>query len=438
MRCMKSTKMRQDWLLPLSRNAQSRRRADKADQRRLNPTTVGLGLIGGTVALGGLYALKRYKENAAISPGIVHEVHTKTPPAAMSGDLEDLVEPGSVHGVQHKDAGHTETPDVVELYTPDAKVRLVKAEEFGVTLPDPEKLLAGLQGKRQLILLETLSMFETSGIEHYRRLAKENLTRWASRARHEPNGSCKIEVVPGDWGEVTLGLTMKYGKCFAALNMAHASSPGGGYTKGMVAQEENMFRRTDCHFAIVRDTFMKSKKSYNDEHSDLLNGKNGKVYLDTANPRVCIRGQEEIREENGMTQLIKWYDPLPFDRVFPFYELRAAAVDLRPYDKPEEAYDHKETEKRVAAQLETLISKKVRHVVLSAFGCGAFKNPADRVARAYHEALRTRDKDFDVVAFAIFNAGYGPDNFVPFKKEFAKWSIMGPEPAPNGSPEIQP
>jgi hypothetical protein len=206
----------------------------------------------------------------------------------------------------------------------------------------------------------------------------------------------------------------------------------------MVAQEENMFRRTDCHFAIVRGTFMKSHDAYKDEHSDLLNGKNGKVYLDTAKPRVCIRGQEQIRKENGMTQVIQWYEPLPVDRVFPFYELRAAAVDLRPTEKnPTKTYDHKETEKRVAAQLETLISENVRHVVLSAFGCGAFENPADRVASAYHEALRTRHKYFDVVAFAIFNAGYGPHNFAPFKKEFAKWSMMVPEPAPNGSPEIQ-
>ena len=35
-----------------------------------------------------------------------------------------------------------------------------------------------------------------------------------------------------------------------------------------------------------------------------------------------------------------------------------------------------ETVKRVSAQLDTLIGKGVRHVVLSAFGCGAFLNPA--------------------------------------------------------------
>ena len=33
---------------------------------------------------------------------------------------------------------------------------------------------------------------------------------------------------------------------------------------------------------------------YTDEHSDLLNGAHGRVYLDTQQPRVCIRGPEVL------------------------------------------------------------------------------------------------------------------------------------------------
>ncbi len=91
------------------------------------------------------------------------------------------------------------------------------------------------------------------------------------------------------------------------------------------------------------------------------------------------------------------------------------------------------------------------------------RNPAARVANAYHEALSARHMHFDVVAFGIFNAGaaiappvspsprarctsaccvvcfglplccatslsatragYGPNNFAPFEAEFAKWAI---------------
>mmetsp|Transcript_32934 Transcript_32934/g.49718 ORF Transcript_32934/g.49718 Transcript_32934/m.49718 type:complete len:96 (-) Transcript_32934:67-354(-) len=60
----------------------------------------------------------------------------------------------------------------------------------------------------------------------------------------------------------------------------------------------------------------------------------------------------------------------------------------------------------------------VRHVILSAFGCGAFRNPADDVAVLYREEIEKRATHFDVVVFAIFHAGYGPDNFTPFQKVF--------------------
>ena len=75
-------------------------------------------------------------------------------------------------------------------------------------------------------------------------LASKNLARWASAAR--PPASCVVEVLPGDWGDVTLALTKRYGRTFATLNMANAYYFGGGYAHGQVAQEENMFRRTDC------------------------------------------------------------------------------------------------------------------------------------------------------------------------------------------------
>jgi uncharacterized protein (TIGR02452 family) len=96
--------------------------------------------------------------------------------------------------------------------------------------------------------------------------------------------------------------------------------------------------------------------------------------------------------------------------VFPFFELRAAAQDLRDGSN----FDPNGARRRVSAQLETLRDHRIRHVVLGAFGCGAFRNPAHRVAQIYWEEITARSADFTVVAFAIFSAGYGPDNFMPF------------------------
>ena len=84
----------------------------------------------------------------------------------------------------------------------------------------------------------------------------------------------------------------------------------------------------------------------------------------------------------------------------------------------QEIYDDAELRKRIAAQLDTCTEAGVRHVVLSAFGCGAFQNPSPIVAGVYKQEVLKRKEHFDVVAFAIFHAGYGPDNFGVFRDIF--------------------
>lgn len=290
--------------------------------------------------------------------------------------------------------------------------RALRACDFGCTLPSEEQLHPGASGRRQAVLLQCLGRLEeASPTAKYHRLAQANLARWAEAAP-APDGGCRVRVLPGDWGEVTQAVTKEYGTTFACLNMANAYGPGGGYTDGMVAQEENMFRRTDCHFSLDRAD-MDERELYREEKTALLNAANDRVYLDAARPRVCICGPED-RERDDLG-----YAWLEDGEVFPFFELRAAAVDLRD---PQLRYDHAETVRRVAAQLDTLAAAGVRHAVLSAFGCGAFQNPADKVAAAYCEALAARKEHFDVVAFAIFHAGYGPNNYAPFAKEFESWS----------------
>jgi hypothetical protein len=54
---------------------------------------------------------------------------------------------------------------------------------------------------------------------------------------------------------------------------------------------------------------------------------------------------------------------------------------------------------------------------VAAAACGAFQNPMSIVARLYREELEKRGSDFAVIAFAISSAGYGPDNYTPFKAE---------------------
>jgi len=256
------------------------------------------------------------------------------------------------------------------------------------------------------VLRDTLARLSTpEKRQAFHDLASKNLARWASEAPQRPPASCVVEVLPGDWGDVTLTLTKRHGRTFAVLNMANAYSFGGGYAHGQVAQEENMFRRTDCHFHD--EGYSRDDMEYSDAMHRLVSGADGRVYLDTS-PRVCIKSAEE-RDGLG-------YGLLADEDVFPFFELRSAAVDMR--GASQKSYDDAELRKRIAAQLDTCREAGVRHVVLSAFGCGAFQNPSPIVAAVYKQEVLKRKEHFDVVAFAIFHAGYGPDNFGVFRDIF--------------------
>ena len=128
-----------------------------------------------------------------------------------------------------------------------------------------------------------------------------------------------------------------------------------------------MFRRTDCHFAVTKKEYdqkaNKPKGKYYPHVTELINAcrKTGRVALDVENPRICVRGGED----KGKSDL--GYEFLPKDEFFPFYELRAAALDLRKVKgRPKPTFCPIETRRRIDAQLDTLIEKNLRHVVLSA------------------------------------------------------------------------
>lgn len=267
-----------------------------------------------------------------------------------------------------------------------------------------------MSAERRRVLRETLAAFEHSQPpDRYQRLAAANLARWKAAARQSGLES-GVQVIPGDWGEVTHSLTKTYGECFAVLNMANAHVPGGAYVEGAVAQEENMFRRTDCHFRIEPQHVDPETGCYVPETTACLCAEQGYVYCDSQRPRVCIRG----REDRSARDL--GYAWLPEQEIFPFYELRAAAQDIRGGG----SFDEREARRRIAAQLETLRAHGLRFAVLGAFGCGAFMNPADMVARIYKQEIAALDGHFTKIAFAIFSAGYGPDNYSPFAAEFAR------------------
>ena len=279
---------------------------------------------------------------------------------------------------------------------------LQKSDELAIVYNHPAMI------KRRKVLRETLNVFNNVAPSDYcQNKAMENLSSWL-RKRNCVDPEKKVQVIEGDWGDITLEFTKTYGECFAVLNMANAYVPGGGYIEGMSAQEENMYRRTDCHFYITEKEYNRPMNQYKLFMTELISAKKGIVYLDRDNPRICIRGSEDkTRDDLG-------YEWLKEDEIFPFYELRAAAQDLRGNIK----FNSDDTRKRIVAQLDTLKVKNIRYVVLGAFGCGAFLNPPEIIANIYKEEIEKRIDDFSLIVFAIFGSGKAYTKFYNvFKNE---------------------
>lgn len=258
---------------------------------------------------------------------------------------------------------------------------------------------------RRAVLRDTIQAFEQCPEGHYQDLASANLARWARR-RSASASDALVLVVEEDWGTLAARLTEQFGVTFAILNMANAYVPGGGYVGGSAAQEENMFRRTDCHFTINSTNYDAASDRYQPAMTRLLEAANGRVFLDVDSKIVCIRGAEDLSQSD------LGYRWLGNDEVFGFYELRSAAVDMSESGE----FDDREMRRRVVAQFDTLRSHGVRHAVFSAFGCGAYGNPADKVASIYRDEILRQWDEFSVLAFAINDPGYGPRNLVPFEK----------------------
>jgi hypothetical protein len=279
----------------------------------------------------------------------------------------------------------------------------------GQFIPDPDVNSATRETKRVNILIDTLNQFENNRTTFYRS-ARSNMLKWCKYLVDRPNAGLDVIVEPIDWGVMALKCTKQYNTIFACLNMANEYTPGGAYQLGPSAQEENMFRRTDIHFFIDRrmlafNTNTRSYK-YKQTMSELIGAKSGTTYLDTTDPRICIKGNEDYDLPN------LGYADLAPDEMFLFYELRCAAKKF----ENGAVFDEPEMDKRIHAQFKTLKNNRIRHAILGAFGCGAFKNDPAVVSTLYKKYLTQYRSDFDVIAFPIFYAGSGDMNYGVFKK----------------------
>lgn len=199
----------------------------------------------------------------------------------------------------------------------------------------------------------------------------------------------------------------------AVMNFANAFHPGGGVTKGSSAQEESLCRTSTLYKLLYRD---KLRYSYYQHHHDVNTPKATDSLIYTEGVVICKTDES----------LPKRMDPQDWVTVD---VITIAAPDLRSrsnvhaplvgggtYMNNAELFGYHV--KRAIHMLTCAASKKADILVLGAFGCGAFQNDPNVVARAYKTALQEFPKVFDKIEFAVYCPPGGSENYRVFRECF--------------------
>jgi uncharacterized protein (TIGR02452 family) len=217
--------------------------------------------------------------------------------------------------------------------------------------------------------------------------------------------------------EAAMLLHKKYpGKKIAVLNFASATNPGGGVKSGSSAQEECLCRCSTLYPAL-------NQKSVWDKYysPNRLNGNAIHTSDCIYTPNVLV-----FKNDEDIPRLMPQKDWFYVDVI------SCAAPNLRK--NPNNAFNIENSKRAIVSDTElydihqeraTRILSVARAndvdiVVLGAFGCGAFANSPDIVAKAYADMLFEFKNQFTAIEFAVFCRDFETTNYDAFKREISK------------------
>ncbi len=206
----------------------------------------------------------------------------------------------------------------------------------------------------------------------------------------------------------------KQGKKVCVLNFASATNPGGGVVNGSSAQEECICRCTTLYPCLNNDALWAAFYAPHRKEANLLYN-NDCIYT----PDVCVFKSD-----------IKFPEPLPKEKWWNVNILTCAAPNLR--ERPSNAMNPHAGDNATQitpSELEKLLTARIRRIfeiaashgnevlILGAFGCGAFKNPPQIVARVFNAVMQDYLCYFDIIEYAVYHTVREMANYEAFCKE---------------------
>lgn len=220
----------------------------------------------------------------------------------------------------------------------------------------------------------------------------------------------EIFVVEGDCLECGLFFKNNFKTNPIVLNMASDKTPGGGYRGGSGAQEENLHRRTNLYMCL--------------EDPDKINkDRKWKWPLE----KVCGIYTPDVTVFRASE-----------DKGYKFLEVpeEISILTVAAVRRPKTKLDYQSKEVYIEKEDAELSKNKMRIMfnialenghtclILSAFGCGAFRNPPKHIAQLFKQVMNEFKGCFEYVVFAIIedhNSGKKHNidgNLYPFAKVF--------------------
>ena len=196
---------------------------------------------------------------------------------------------------------------------------------------------------------------------------------------------------------------VKSGKRTAVLNFASAVNPGGGVSIGAMAQEECLRRSSNLYFCLkqshlMRDYYMPHRVEKNPFYSDKLIYSQNIIVFKTDDDIPILLPEKEWFEVDVIT---------------------CAAPNLREVSNVDEEKLKQVLFSRIYNILREASERGARALVLGAFGCGAFKNPPELVAKVFKDVIESDfSHAFSDIVFAI--KASANRNYEVFYKEFTE------------------
>eukprot|EP01043_Picozoa_sp_COSAG02_P062164 COSAG02_NODE_8509_length_2543_cov_2.043372_1_plen_337_part_00 len=194
----------------------------------------------------------------------------------------------------------------------------------------------------------------------------------------------------------------------SALNFANAEVPGGGYRRGSRAQEEDLCRLLPQLYP------------------SLLGARDTGAYPLPPDSALLTRGVMAVRQLGS-------YEPCA---CLGDLTVVTAAMPVVRYGEPSGGWLSengwsKTVRLRVRAVLHAAALSGHPNLVLGAFGCGAFGNPAEPVAAIFREQLQSAEfrGRFQRVVFAIIDP-LGTGNLQPFRQQMQTIEVIEDVEAP--------